>query len=68
MNQEDNNYARGATDGGYGGRSNYGGQSAYGGATVYDGGKTPNPGAVNTPSYYPQSAWGGGNNDGKYNF
>ena len=42
-----------------GGRSVYGGgQSVYGGATVYDGGKTPmiNP---NTPSYYPQSQWGG---------
>mmetsp|Transcript_43493 Transcript_43493/g.31308 ORF Transcript_43493/g.31308 Transcript_43493/m.31308 type:complete len:109 (-) Transcript_43493:131-457(-) len=34
-----------------------GGASAYGGATAYDGGKTPM--AINTPSYYPQSCWGG---------
>ena len=48
-----------------GGRSIYGNQSVYGGATVYDGGKTPmNP---NTPSYYPQSQWGGGvATQGKY--
>ena len=41
----------------------------HGGATVYDGNKTTM--ARNTPSYYPQSMWGGdqdnfdiGNNDG----
>lgn len=34
-----------------------GGASVYGGATAYDGGKTPM--AINTPSYYPQSCWGG---------
>lgn len=42
-----------------GGRSMHMGEaSVYGGATVYDGGKTPR---VNTPSYYPQSQWGGEN-------
>lgn len=40
------------------GRSVYGGQSMHGGATVYDSGKTPM--AKHTPSYYPQSQWGGG--------
>ena len=51
------------------GRSVYGGQSMHGGATVYDAQKTTM--ARNTPSYYPQSMWGGdndnfdaGNNDG----
>lgn len=52
------------------GRSVYGGQSMHGGATVYDGGRTGF--GKNTPSYYPQSMWGGdqdnfdtgGNNDG----
>ena len=39
------------------GRSVYGGQSMHGGATVYDGGKTGF--GKNTPSYYPQSMWGG---------
>ena len=39
------------------GRSIYGGQSMHGGATVYDGGKTGF--GKNTPSYYPQSMWGG---------
>lgn len=43
------------------GRSVYGGQSMHGGATVHDGGKTPM--ARNTPSYYPQSQWGGGNDN-----
>jgi hypothetical protein len=43
---------------GDGGRSAYGGATQYGGATVYDAGKTPM--AINTPSCYPQSAWGGG--------
>ena len=32
----------------------------HGGATVYDTGKTPM--AKHTPSYYPQSQWGGGDN------
>ena len=41
------------------GRSVYGNASVYGGATVYDGVKTPMANK-NTPSYYPQSAWGGG--------
>ena len=44
--------------GGDGGRSAYGGQTQYGGATVYDAAKTPM--AINTPSCYPQSQWGGG--------
>jgi len=44
-----------------GGRSNYGGASVYGGATVYEGGKTPMAGGNATPSYYPQSTWGGQN-------
>lgn len=43
---------------GDGGKSFYGGATQYGGATVYDAGKTPM--AINTPSCYPQSAWGGG--------
>ena len=42
-----------------GGRSVYGNASVYGGATVYDGVKTPMANK-NTPSYYPQSQWGGG--------
>ena len=41
------------------GRSVYGNASVYGGATVYDGVKTPMANK-NTPSYYPQSQWGGG--------
>jgi len=40
------------------GRSFYGGATQYGGATVYGDAKTPMH--VNTPSCYPQSAWGGG--------
>jgi len=51
------------------GRSVYGNASVYGGATVYDGVKTPMHGK-NTPSYYPQSQWGGGqdyDNDQKQN-
>ena len=43
-----------------GGRSVYGNASVYGGATVYDGVKTPMAHNKNTPSYYPQSQWGGG--------
>ena len=43
------------------GRSVYGGQSMHGGATVYDGQKTTM--ARNTPSYYPQSMWGGDNDN-----
>lgn len=54
-----------------GGRSVYGNASVYGGATVYDGVKTPMHGK-NTPSYYPQSQWGGGqdydNEGGNSNF
>merc|ERR1712110_222405 len=46
-----------------GARSFHGGQSHYVGETVYNGGKTPMPGQIATPSYYPQSAWGGGGND-----
>lgn len=53
-----------------GGKSLHGGESHYGGNTVYHGGKTPGPGPVATPSYYPQSVWGGGNDfekdDGQY--
>ena len=45
------------------GRSVYGGQSMHGGATVYDGGKTGF--GKNTPSYYPQSMWGGDNDNCK---
>jgi len=60
VNPEEGGNGRGA---GEGGRSVHGGASAYGGATVYDGGKTPM--ALHTPSYYPQSQWGGGN-DCKY--
>ena len=48
------------------GRSVYGGQSQHGGATVYDGMKTVLGRA--TPSYYPQSCWGGDNDNCKYNF
>ena len=36
----------------------------HGGATVYDGGKTGL--GKNTPSYYPQSQWGGDNDNCKY--
>ena len=43
------------------GRSVYGGQSMHGGATVYDAQKTTM--ARNTPSYYPQSMWGGDNDN-----
>ena len=58
LDKEDNQ--NNAQVGAYGGRSQYGGASVYGGATVYEGGKTPMAGHA-TPSYYPQSTWGNGN-------